>query len=382
MRQRVGKGLSPIDSDAAAPHASASPEKPRDRKGAATRLSNHEVTQVFTNLATLLENGVSLPKALGALSEERSLDRCRDVLLGVRRRLESGDLFSTALAEYKSCFDSLTVNQVKVGERSGALGEALTKIAEQRQKAGKLRGEVVKKLAYPIILVLVGVVVIAFLLTYVVPVFEETYRSAKVELPGITQALILVGSVTRSYGWLVVLASAAFGLGIAQLRRNDDTARAIDSRLLKLPVIGPWLRDIAVLELMNVLGNLMEAGFTLADALSEAADSVSNRAVKGSVRDLHRAVNRGERFSREVERHGELFSPMVSQLVIVGEQSGKLTKATQHIRAHLHEEIERKTTLFVGVIEPVLTISLASAVGMVLLAIYLPMFDMINAVGG
>ncbi len=382
MRQRSSKGLSPIGSAPSAAADRSNRSARAKRKGAATRLSNREITQIFTNLSTLLENGVSLPKALAALAEEKSLDRCRDLLLAVRKRLESGDLFSAAIAEYKSCFDTMTVNQVKVGERSGALGEALTSIALQRQKAGKLRGEVVKKLAYPVLLVLVGAAVITFLLAYVVPVFEETYQSAKVPLPGITQGLILVGQIFRNYGWMALLAGAMTAIAIVQVRRREEMARVFDARLLKLPLIGPWLRDMAVLELMNVLGNLMEAGFTLADALSEAAESVSNRAVKGSVRDLHRAVNRGERFSREVERHSDLFPPIVSQLVIVGEQSGKLTKATHHIRAYLHEEIERKTNLFVGVIEPVLTISLAAAVGMVLLAIYLPMFDMINTVGG
>jgi type IV pilus assembly protein PilC len=145
-------------------------------------------------------------------------------------------------------------------------------------------------------------------------------------------------------------------------------------------VFGNWLRDIAVLQLMEVLGSLMDAGYNLAEALGEAAQAVGNRAIRQSVRDLQNAIRRGEKFSRELERHGETFPPIVSQLVIVGEQTGTLAKATRHIRDHLQREIERKTNIFVGTIEPTLTISLAAAIAAILLAIYLPMFDMVNTI--
>jgi type IV pilus assembly protein PilC len=154
----------------------------------------------------------------------------------------------------------------------------------------------------------------------------------------------------------------------------------MDAAILRAPVFGNWLRDIAVLQLMEVLGSLMEAGYNLAEALGEAGQAVSNRAIRQGVRDLQNAVRRGEKFSRELERHGETFPPIVSQLVIVGEQTGTLTRATSHIRDHLQREIERKTNIFVGTIEPTLTIGLAGAIAAILLAIYLPMFDMVNTI--
>src|SRR5260221_8705010 len=154
----------------------------------------------------------------------------------------------------------------------------------------------------------------------------------------------------------------------------------MDRALLRGSVIGKWLRDVAVLQVMEVLGSLMEAGFTLADALAETIPAVHNRAVQQTVRDLQSAIRRGERFSRELERHGDMFPPIVSQLVIIGEQTGKLTGATTHICGHLKREIQRKTNIFVGALEPILTICLASAVAVILLAIYLPIFDMVNTV--
>lgn len=346
-----------------------------------SRVSREDVTFIFRNLATLVDNGVSLPKALAALAEERGMEGAREMLIAIRKALETGATFSAALAAYPAAFDKVTINQIKVGERAGSLGDSLINIASQREKAGKLRGEIVKKLAYPCLLALVGSGVIAFLLAYVVPVFEETYSKARVPLPGITQTLISVGKFAQDYWMAVLLLVAGSVIGLKQARKRQDLSRWIDSRLMRLPLIGPWVRDIAVLEMMEVVGDLMEAGFTLSDALAEAVRSVSNEEVRACATSLQMAVNRGEKFSQEVEQHAMLFPPLVSQLVIVGEQTGNLTNATRCIRTHLHEEIERRGNVFVGVIEPTLTISMASAVAIILLAIYLPMFDMINTVG-
>jgi len=351
----------------------------RNRNGQ-QKLKGRDLVFILRNLSTLTESGVSLPKALGTLAEEKALEKHRDMLQSIRRHLENGESFSSVLAHYSATFDTVMVNQIKVGEHSGMLGETLTTIARHREDAGKLRAEIVRKLAYPVLLVVMGTAVITFLLTYVIPVFKETYDKAHVPLPFITTLLIAVGGVTKSYGWIVLGLAAVTGLVVSQIRKRNDLASKMDAAILRTPILGNWLRDIAVLQLMEVLGSLMEAGYNLAEALGEAGQAVRNRAIRQSVRELQNAIRRGEKFSRELERHGETFPPIVSQLVIVGEQTGTLTRATSHIRDHLQREIERKTNLFVGTIEPTLTISLAAAIAAILLAIYLPMFDMINTI--
>jgi type IV pilus assembly protein PilC len=131
-----------------------------------------------------------------------------------------------------------------------------------------------------------------------------------------------------------------------------------------------------------VLGNLMDAGFTVVEALKACSHAVGNRKIRETIMEMHEALTRGERFSEELARHGELFPPVVNQLVIVGEKTGTLSKTTVHIRAHLRREVETYTNVMLGTIEPVMTAGLASAIGTILLAIYLPMFDMINAMNG
>ena len=340
----------------------------------------HELTYIMRTLSTLLVNGVPLPKALGTLAKEETLAKHREVLDTLRRNVESGVAFSTAISYFPHMCNAVTVNQIRVGERSGTLGDTLKQLSENRDKSAELRSAVIKKLAYPCLLVTLGSALITFLLLYVLPVFQETYDKAHVPLPFITQLLIAFGAFIKHYGWMFVAAAIFTATGIKQLRKRKDIATRMDRSMLRMPLFGNWLRDIAVLQLMEVLHNLMAAGYTLAEALLETGETVGNRAVKQGVHDLQVAVQRGERFSRELERLESLFPPIVNQLVIVGESTGQLTRVTSDICDYLRREIERKTNLIVGALEPILTIGLAGAVAVILLAIYLPMFDMINVV--
>ncbi len=351
----------------------------KPRKGS-EHIKPQELTFILSNLSTLVGNGVPLPKALATLAKEDTLAKHRDVLESLRRKVESGMSFSVAISQFPHLADSLTVNQIRLGERSGRLPDTLNKLSSSRNKTAELRKDVIKKLSYPGLLVVVGSGLITFLLIYVVPVFQETYDDAGVPLPFITQLLISVGMFAKQYALMIVGAVVLVIVAIRQLRKRDDFALAMDQLLLRMPLVGNWLRDMAVLQLMEVLQNLMEAGYTLAEALRETADSVGNRFVRQGVRKLQSAVQRGEKFSRELERHEDMFPPIVNQLVIVGESTGQLTRATNDICDYLRKEIERKTSMMVGAMEPVLTISLAGAIAVVLLAIYLPMFDMVGTV--
>jgi type IV pilus assembly protein PilC len=376
----IALGNSPARPRASANVSSWFAKLSRGKRSGKEKLKDKDLVFILRNLATLTGSGVPLPKALSTLAEEKALEKHSEMLHVIRRKLENGETFSAALAHFGDTFDPVMVNQIKVGEHSGTLNDTLTTIARHCEDANHLRSEIVRKLAYPVLLVVMGSAVIMFLLTYVIPVFKKTYDDAHVILPFITRLLIAVGAFAKGYGLIILGLLAVSIVVVKQLRKRPEFAFKMDAAILNAPVIGHWLRDIAVLQLMEVLGSLMDAGYNLAEALGEAGQAVGNRAIRQSVRDLQNAIRRGEKFSRELERHGETFPPIVSQLVIVGEQTGTLTRATSHIRDHLQREIERKTNIFVGTIEPTLTIGLAGAIAAILLAIYLPMFDMVNTI--
>ena len=346
----------------------------------AFKIPRRDLTFILSNLATLVHNGVSLRKAVYTLAQEKALFKYHDMLETILHKLEAGESFSSTLACYPSTFNELIVHQIRVGERSGTVAETLRRIVEQVEKGNKLRTMIVKRLSYPAIVTCAGGGVIIFMMLFIVPVFQKTYADAKVPLPFITQSLINVSEFLFSYGWIIPVVLVGGFFGIKKLRERESFALRMDTALLQTPLLGNWLRDIAVLQFMDVMCTMMESGFRVVEALAASQKSIGNRAVRSAVGDLRDAVLRGEKFSREIDRHDELFPPVVSQLVIVGEQTGRLGATTGHIRSFLEEQIERKTEIAVGTIEPVMTIGMAVAIGAILLAVYLPMFDMINVV--
>jgi len=347
-----------------------------------TKIKKTDLIFVLRNLATLVENGLPLPKALATLAKERSLRKYAQVFETIRRKIESGETFSNTLTLFPKTFSNMTIQQIRVGERSGTLATTIDRVTTQLEKSSNLKAQVLKKLAYPIILVCAGTLAVSFMLLFVIPIFQKTYAENKVALPGITQFLIDLSGILKTYGWMVVVSGVVGAFSVKKMRKKPAFAYRMDRAMLQLPLIGPWLRDLAVLQFMDVLGVLLDSGYTVVEALSNSVEAISNCAVKQSVTSLRDAVTRGERFSRELDKQGDLFPPVVSQLVIVGEKTGNLSKSTAFIREHLRREIERTTNIMVGTIEPILTIGMACMIGVILLSIYLPMFDMIGAMNG
>ncbi|MCA9249335.1 MAG: type II secretion system F family protein, partial [Planctomycetales bacterium] len=194
-----------------------------ESKGSTT-IKRHDLVFILRNLATLVENGVSLQRALKTIAQEKTLARYAPILEEIRRRVETGETFSGVLASFPDTFGDLIVNQIRVGERAGTLAETLNQVTEQQEKMSHLRSLVVKKLAYPIVLSVLGSGVVAFMLIGVIPVFEETYADAGVALPFVTQLMINVGHFASTYYWMVLLGIAAIVIGVKQIRRHADLA--------------------------------------------------------------------------------------------------------------------------------------------------------------
>ncbi|MBI1313882.1 hypothetical protein GC176_21525 [bacterium] len=347
--------------------------------GAAVRIRRKDLVYIFRNLATLLANGLSLAKTLETLCEEKSLKRYRDLFESMARHVTRGSTLSAAMSEWPQSFSELMVNQIRIGERSGALSDTIARIASQLENGANIRATIVKKLSYPCLLATAGAGALTFMLLYVVPTFEKMYSDSGAELPAITQFLIEVGRLLTTYGWAIALGLVGLAAALISTWRQPAGRQLIERIAFKVPILESWLRSVALLQFTDVLGNLMESGFNLADALPHTSKAVSSRLVRDSVEELQSAILRGERFSRELEKRADIFPPVVTQLVIIGERTGTLPAATQHIRQHLRREVDRYTALLTGAIEPVMTIGLAISIGGILLAVYLPMFDMIGA---
>lgn len=344
------------------------------------RMRRRDFATLVRHLASLIENGLSLPKSLKTLAQETSLRRYRRLLEELRRDVEAGDAFSTALSRYPRVFSTLMIHQIRIGERSGRVPEALAAIADRAEQQAELRRAISKKLTYPATVAVAGVCLVVFMLLVVVPQFQVVYARAEAPLPAMTRMLLTISRWTVQYGWI---APAATPLAYLAWRRFCGGGRVrawIDAAVLRAPVCGPWVRDLAVLQFVDALSVMMDSGYVLLDALTTSIGAVGNRSVRRLVDELRLAVTRGERLSHELQQHTDVFPPTVRQLITVGEQTGDMARATRGVRDHLRRRVQDRVDFAVSLIEPVVTLGLAIVIGAIVLAIYMPMFGMVNTV--
>ncbi|QDT07670.1 Type II secretion system protein F [Rubripirellula lacrimiformis] len=346
------------------------------RKGDSTKIPAAALADLLRMILMLLENGLSLPKALTSLAADRSSRKYRHVLMRLRMTIEAGDSLSKGMERYPRSFTPMQIQQVRIGERSGSLEKAIARVCEQMERKVALRKRIIKKVSYPILITMAGAGLMIFMCVVVVPEFETVYSSSGVDLPAVTQFVTAMSRAVLNHYWTVLPFLTVTTAAYLFARSKPKLSRMLDNAFLHLPLIGPWLRDIAVLQFSEAVSSMVECGYTPVDAVQIAVDCISNREVKAAGESIRRNVQRGEKLSAELAKHERFFPPTLCQLIGVGEQSGNFTKAMKGTCEHLRERLETRIDATVGLLEPVLTIGLAIAIGGIVLSIYTPMFHM------
>ena len=349
---------------------------PGSRSGDAHRIKVSALAEILRLLLMLLENGLSLPKALDSLAHDRSTRKHAGVLNRLRATISAGGTLSAGMEKFPRTFSAMQVQQIRMGEKSGSLERSLARVCEQLERKVALRKRIVKKVSYPVLITLAGAGLMIFMCVVVVPEFENVYGSSGVDLPMVTRVVTATSRWLLAYGWLVIpIAGVAASLWIAA-RRRPRLSRRIDDLLLRLPIVGPWLRDAAVLQFAEGISSMLHCGYTPVEAVEAAVHCVRNAEVRAAAADIQHSVQRGEKLSQQIGRHERFFSATLCQLIAVGEQSGDFSKAMRGTCDHLRERLETRIDASVGLLEPMLTIGLAAAIGGIVLSIYTPMFHM------
>ncbi|MEM6776383.1 MAG: type II secretion system F family protein [Planctomycetota bacterium] len=341
-----------------------------------TRIRPVPLAQLLRMLLMLLDNGLSLPKALGSLAMDRSSRRYRSVLMRMRGTIMAGGCVSDAMAKVPRTFTPIQIQQIRLGERSGSLETALQRVCEQVERRVALRQRIIKKVSYPALITIAGFGLMVFMCVVVVPEFETVYQSSEVDLPPVTKWVTGISRFLLAYGWITFPVVGVLGLAWGSGRRHPRIAKQMDACLLKAPVIGPWLRDAAVLQFVEATASMVQCGYRPIEAIDVARGCVRNRSVRAAVEDIHHGVRRGEKLSEELARYENYFPPTLCQLIGVGEQSGEFARSLEGTNAHLRERLENRIDASVAMLEPLLTISLAVLIGGIVLSIYTPMFHM------
>ncbi|RSL32626.1 type II secretion system F family protein [Salibacterium salarium] len=344
------------------------------------KVSTKEFVLFLRQFSTLLQAGISLVEATNILARQMTKKSFRAILFEVEEELRGGRSFSEAAANHPAVFTSLFVNMVKAGEAGGSLDDILDRLASYYEKQYETRRKVVSALTYPAVIGTVAVAVILFLLTAIVPTFASMYESFDSELPAITTIVLNAGDLIGGWWWVLLLAGGVIPFLLKKGRRqNRRFLYYTDYFMLKMPVFGTLLQKAAIARMTRTLSSLFGSSVPIIQSVSIVERVVGNEIVASTLREARGSLERGESIATPLERHW-VFPPMVTQMIAVGETSGSLDTMLSKVADYYEAEVDAATDQIKSLIEPIMILILAIAVGVIVASIAVPMFEMFDSV--
>jgi len=342
------------------------------RRGGKVKLD--DLVVFSRQLATLIDSGIPLVGALGILIEQVESPYLKGVVSGVRRDVESGLSFCESLARYPKVFSTFFINMVRAGETSGMLDEVLERIAAYLEKTAVLTRKVKSSLVYPAVVITMAILITAVLLLKVVPTFKGIFDMLGGILPLPTRLLIAVSNLLRRM-FIFILIVLAGGVFIFRRYINSEKGRYnFDKTMLRLPVLGVLLRKVAVAKFSRTLSTLVKSGVSILDALNIVAKTSGNKIVEEAVNNSLHSVREGEPIAQPLARSG-VFPPMVTAMIGVGEQTGKLEAMLIKIADFYDEQVDAAVAGLTSMIEPLVIAFLGIVIGGIVIALFLPILQ-------
>ena len=344
-----------------------------------SRVRLGDVANATRQLATLLSSGLPLMDSLSLLVEQEENVSLRGALSAVRDTVREGASLADALKENPKVFSQLYINMVSAGEASGTLEITLDRLADFLDEQVRFRGRIAAALAYPAFMTIIGLGMLLFIFSFVMPRIIGMFQDMKQQLPFITLMLLAVVRFLSSFWWVLLLALAGGAYYLRRYARTPTGKENIDARLLRLPVFGSLIRMIAVSRFTRTLGTLLQSGVPTLAALDIVRNVIGNSVLANAVQKARENVREGEPIADPLRRSG-LFPPVVVQMVAVGEKSGELEKMLLKISDSFDRTVETRLTGLMALLEPVIILAMGLIIGFVVIAIMLPMLEMSSGV--
>jgi type IV pilus assembly protein PilC len=344
-----------------------------------SRVKERDLVVLVRQFATMIDAGLPLVQCLDILQEQQESRVLKRILKQVKKDVEEGATFSDAIKKHPKAFDNLFVNLVAAGEMGGILDVILNRLAGYIEKLAKLKKKVKGALTYPVIVVTIAIVVMAVILIYVIPVFAKLFLDAGVVLPTLTLFVMAVSDFSvRYFHWFLI------GIGllvffIRWLRKRPRGRMATDRILLRLPVFGMLLRKVATARFTRTLGTMLASGVPILDALDIVASSAGNAVIEKAIRESRTSIA-GGRSVAEPLQETKVFPAMVTQMIAVGEATGALDAMLSKIADFYDEEVDITVEALTSLLEPLLLVFLGVTIGGLLVAMYLPIFQIADVV--
>ncbi|MBT1605590.1 type II secretion system F family protein [Curtobacterium flaccumfaciens] len=329
--------------------------------------------------STMLTSGLSLLRTLTILSDQTENKKLKDILGKVRDDVERGVSFSDAVAKYPVDFPPIMINMIRAGETGGFLDQAMDSIATNFEKEHKLRSTIKSAMTYPVVVLCMSLAAVVIMLIFIVPIFQDMFSSLGGQLPLPTQVLVTLSHAMR---WLAPVLAVAVIVGWLWFRANKNTDRFRSFRdpiMLRLPVFGGLTRKIVIARFARNFSNMIGAGVPILQALSIVGQVSNNFVVQKALERVAEDVRKGESIAAPLAREN-IFPAMVSQMVAVGEDAGSLEIMLEKIAVFYDSEVESTTESLTALIEPLLIAFLGVVVGGMIIALYLPIFQITSLV--
>ncbi len=336
---------------------------------------------IFTRqFATMINAGLPLVQSLDILATQTENKTFAKTIARVQHDVESGHTLADALRQHPKVFTDLYTNMVAAGEVGGILDVILLRLATFLEKNDALRRKIKGAMVYPAVILLVAVAAVALLLIMVIPTFQNMFEGAGVALPGPTLFVIFLSELLQNYWYVFIAAIAAAIFVVRSIYRTSGGRLAIDRMLLRAPIFGNLLRKTAVARFTRTLGTLVSSGVSILEGLEITARTAGNRVIHDAVLESRTSIAGGETIAEPLKRSG-VFPPMVVQMINVGEQTGGLDEMLTKIADFYDDEVDQAVEALLSAMEPIMIVFLGGVVGGMIVAMYLPIFDMIGAVG-
>ncbi|MFZ4085338.1 MAG: type II secretion system F family protein [Vampirovibrionia bacterium] len=330
--------------------------------------------------SAMIEAGIAILRVLTVLIQQTENPKLKAILQEIKRDIEQGVPLSESMQKFPEAFDSLYVSMVKAGELGGVLDVVLNRVAGFLESRSKLSNKVRTALTYPASLLVISILVVWFMLTFILPKFSAIFTSTGGQLPAFTQFLINISNVLRSPFILVIIAFIWFAVNYARsYYRSEEGRLKIDTFSLKIPIFGPILKKVAIARFSRTFGTLIESGVPITTALDVTRTSINNALLESVLIKVKKDIEEGSPISNQLQK-SEVFPPMVTQMVAIGEEAGELENMLNKIADFYDDEVDSSVESLTALMEPVFIVVIGAIVGAIVVAMYLPIFNVINQI--
>ena len=330
--------------------------------------------------ATMINSGLSLLRALNILEEQTQSKALKTILHEVRVDVEKGASLSQALARHPKAFNRLYIAMVRAGETGGVLDSVLLQLSDTIEKQVELKRKIKAAMTYPVAVLSLVLLIVTVMLLFVVPTFKNIYADLGGTLPMPTRILLGISNILKSWFPIIFVGEVAFVVLFKRWIQTDHGRAIWDAFKLKMPVFGGLVHKTALTRFARTLSSLLRAGVPILESLEITSETVGNTVVSNCVKEMQDGVKQGEPIAKRMAEHTNVFPPMVTQMLAVGEETGAVDTMLDKVAEFYEQEVEATVDALTSLLEPLLIMVLGGAVGGMVVALYMPMFNVIKLI--